>query len=70
MSDINNEAILESIKEEVGYLVSVCCGATPFMGMEETGICGACRDHTRFEWEADEDEVQRIFEERSALAES
>lgn len=32
-------------------LLSACCGAPPYMGMEETGICGACHDHTGFECE-------------------
>ena len=37
------------VMEHECELLSACCGAPPYMGMEETGICGRCHEHTGFE---------------------
>ncbi len=38
-------------------LLSACCDARPVGGMEEYGICGACKEHCEF-WDDREVEME------------
>ena len=64
MSVENNDKVMKSIAEEIREEVSECCSAPPAGGLSELGFCSSCLDHTTFYWEADEDEVRAIFENR------
>ena len=48
--------LMQETDPESGQLLSGCCGAPPYMGMEELGRCPDCKEGTIFVWEAVEDE--------------
>jgi hypothetical protein len=40
-----------------GRLISNCCGALPWRGEEEHGICALCKEHCEFVVEGEEEET-------------
>ena len=59
-----NNTTIESITAEIGEEVSECCSAP---GPSETQYCSRCQEHTTYYWEADEDEVRVLFNERNSI---
>ena len=53
---MNKKKYKQAPDPESGQLLSGCCGAPPYMGMEELGRCPDCKEGTIFVWEAVEDE--------------
>ena len=62
-----NNTTIKSITEEIGEEVSECCSAPPAGGLSEIGFCSRCQEHTTFYWEADEDEVKVLFNQRNSI---
>jgi len=46
---------VKELEEHECEFLSVCCDVSPIMGIEETGLCGRCHEHTGFKCFACED---------------